>query len=251
MVIKNKLIRVSSSQRSKQSDTTNNFTVNYTNLGMLQKVVSIVVKHVSFTNTFYNITENNNTLLYDTGVSSSIVLEPKFYNITELLAALNASLPSQNELTYDPQTNKLSMLASPTHPIEIKSVAQGSTLNLVLGFEEQGIPAPQIANFQLANQISLQGVQHVFVSSETLSKGSNFVDANEQQEESVVIMVPNDVPFGSIKHYETLHDTLDVINYDSDTNIQNIDIKLLDVNKNLLDTSNHEVSLILKVYYRI
>ena len=64
-------------------------------------------------------------------------------------------------------------------------------------------------------------------------------------------MIPNDVPFGSIKHYETLHDTLDVINYDADTNIQNIDIKLLDSDKNLLDTSNHEDSLILKVYYRI
>ena len=64
-----------------------------------------------------------------------------------------------------------------------------------------------------------------------------------------LIMVPNDVPFGSVKHYETNHSDLDVVNFGASINLQRITVSLKDGAGNLLDTSNHEVDIILKVLF--
>ena len=91
----------------------------------------------------------------------------------------------------------------------------------------------------------------MFVASKVLSKGSNFIDANQRQELPVFAVIPCDVPFGSIKHYETEHDDLDIVNYNSETDLQTIDIRLYDGRGTLLNFEGEDVNIILKIYYRV
>jgi len=91
----------------------------------------------------------------------------------------------------------------------------------------------------------------VHIASKFLSKGNNFIDANKKQELPIIAMIPNAVSFGEIVHYETPHEDLDVINYESEANLQTIDIKLYDGEGNLLDLKGQNVNIILKIYYKV
>ena len=73
----------------------------------------------------------------------------------------------------------------------------------------------------------------------------------DQQEAPIVGLIPVTAAFGEIVHYETPHEGLEVINYDGETNIQNIDITLLDNNGNILNLNGGFFNMILKVFFRI
>jgi hypothetical protein len=239
------LLRVSSSERSAGSTSSSDFSVSYPNNGTLAKVVSIVVKHVSFPNVFYNINTTNNEFIFRMagGSGQSIIVPEGQYAVSELIAYLNTELTGVGILTQNSTTSKLTIVAS-GYPFDLVE----SSMLKVLGFKpSSGNPSSHTA----PNVPQLQGVQHVFINSKVLSKAINFIDANEKQERSIVIMIPNDVPWGSVKHYETVHDDLDVINFPSETSLQELDIKLVDADGNVLDLQGQELSLILKVYYMI
>lgn len=245
---KSRLLRISSSQRSNPDEVnTNDFSVSFDNLGSLQKVHSIVVKHVSFTNTFYNINQYNNVLILEDGKTTTITVPEGNYSIRDLLNLINPQMPSNNTFTYSPITNKITVTASASHPIELKG---DGTMNKVLGFPSQD-SGMYVSDTEAPYQLQLQGIQHVYLQSRVLSNGNNLLEGNENQEEGIFAMIPCDVPFGAIKHYESVHDTLDVINYHSSSgiNTQKIDIRLVDKHKRLLDTSCHEVNVVLKVFF--
>ncbi len=246
--IYNKLLRINSADRSASSVSTTDFTVDYPNVQVLAKVVSIVVKHVSFPNVFYNITANNNVLMYE-GKSETpltITVPVGSYTVGSLLAVLNTSLGT---ITQNPLTLLLTFGASSSFPLKIYGAEDGSTLAPYLGIS--ATTPLNTSNFTAPNVPKLQGVQHVHIASKFLSKGNNFIDANKKQEIPVVAMIPNNVPFGGIVHYETKHEQLDVINYESEATLQSIDIKLYDGEGNLLDLHGQDVNIILKIYYRV
>ncbi len=250
--IKSSILRISSNQRNKSAyENTSNFSVNFSNNGAVQKIHSVVLKHFSFTNTFYNINQYNNVLEVkdDVGDTQTITVPIGNYNIRELYTYINADhkMPSNNVFSYDSITNKLTLTASASHPIQILG---SGTINKVLGYKE-GDSVVYAADTEAPFQVALQGNQHIFIKSTALSNQSNLIEAGENQEEPVFAMIPNDVPFGAIKHYETVHDTLDVVNYHSQDGISlsNIDITIVDNHKRELDTSCHEVNMILKVFY--
>lgn len=244
----NKLLRINSADRSPNSNSTTDFIVNYPNVQVLAKIVSVVIKHVSFPNVFYNITTKNNVLKYEvvSGVVQTITVPVGNYEIQNLLDALT---PSLGAITQDPLTLLLTFTASGASPLKINSKAEGSTLSPFIGILESTIlnTSPFTALFVP----KLQGVQHVHIASKFLSKGNNFIDANLKQELPIVGMIPNMVPFGAIVHYETTHEELDVINYESEVSLQSIDIKLYDGENNLLDLKGQDINIILKIYYKV
>lgn len=245
MAIRDFLLRVSSSERSADSISSSHFWVSYPNNGTLAKVVSIVVKHVSFPNVFYNINTTNNEFIFSMagGSNESKIVPEGQYTMSELIAYLNTELNGIGILTQNTTTSKLTITAS-GFPFDL----QESSMLKVLGFKpSSGNPSSHIA----PNVPQLQGVQQVFIKSRVLSKGTNFIDANKKQEQSIVIMIPNDVPWGSIKHYETTHDELDVINYESQNSLQEVDVQLVDGNGNELNLQGQDMSMILKVYYLV
>jgi hypothetical protein len=181
------------------------------------------------------------------GGETKITVPVGNYSIRDLLNYINPNMPNNNVFSYDLITNKLTISASGSHPFEIKGTG---TINKVLGFPEDGTDV-LVVDTLAPYQVQLQGVQHVYLQSVVLGNGNNLLEGNENQEESIFAMIPCDVPFGAIKHYESVHDTLDVINYHSSSgiNTQNIDIRVLDNKKRLLDTSCHEVNIVLKVFF--
>ena len=240
-----KLIRITSDDRDKSLyPNTNRFSVKFDGVDCLQRVYAIVVKHVSFTNTFYNMNNDTIVIIYN-GSDFTITLSGIQYTIYDVLDFINNSMPFPNShnWTYNPQLNKIEIIADASHTIQIV----GGSLAEKLGLVAQ--TAPQTNDFFGVNQINLSGIQHVFVYSRTLGSGNNMIKSVDDQDNSCLIMVPCDVPFGEVKHYETNHDNLDVVNFNQDINISDIDIELQDGKGNVLDTSNHNVSLVLKIIH--
>jgi hypothetical protein len=242
---KQKLIRITSDDRDKQLyPNTNKFEVIFDKVDDLQKVYAIVVKHVSFTNTFYNMNNESLQLEYN-GNPLNIFVTDFQWTIYQLLDFINnvGSWPTSHNWTYDEVRNKIFVTADASHTIKIT----GGTLVDKLGLEVQ--TTAQVVSFYGTYQINLAGVQHVFIYSKTLAQGKNMIKGRYLQEVPALIMIPNDVPFASVKHYETQHDNLDVVNFDDQINLQKIDIEVRDGAGDLLDTSNHNVSLVLKILY--
>ena len=130
-------------------------------------------------------------------------------------------------------------------PVIILDAATGSTLSNLIGIDMTTVP--WISNYIPLAVPKLQGVQHLFVGSLDLAKGNNMIAKSGVV--SNVAMVPVDQPFGAVVHYSTQHEDLDVINYDSETNLQNISIVLYDGAGNKLDLMGQNFQMILKVYY--
>ena len=172
----NKNLRMNSQERSADSKSSTDFIVNYSNVQVLSKIVSVVVKHVSFPNVFYNVTTKNNVLRYEriVGEPRVIAVPVGNYTITSLLDALIESV----EITQDPLTHLLTFTASVGSPLQIYGPEDGSTLALFLGISET--TALNTSNFTTTNFPNLQGVQHVHIASKSLSKGNNFIDANKK-----------------------------------------------------------------------
>ncbi len=242
---KQKLIRISSEDRDKVLyPNTNKFEVIFDKVDDLQKVYAIVVKHCSFANTFYNMKNETLSLEYQ-GTPVNIVANGYQWTIYQLLDFVNqvGSWPTSHDWTYDAERNKIFITADATHSIKIT----GGTLVDKLGLEVQ--TTTQVVDFYGTNQINLSGVQHVFIYSKTLAQGKNMIKGRDLQEVPCLLMVPCDVAFGSVKHYETQHDNLDVVNFDDQINLQKIDIEIRDDKGDILDTSNHPVTLVLKILY--
>ena len=64
-------------------------------------------------------------------------------------------------------------------------------------------------------------------------------------------MIPNTAPYGGINHYESPNHELNIVNFESETDLQIIDIKLYDGKGDVLSFHGAEVNLILKIYYRV
>ena len=242
-----KLIRVSSDDRDiSLYPNTNRFSVKFDNVDALQRVYAVVVKHVSFTNTFYNM-KFPETIEYKYQGTTYVHVIPYDvqWTIYELLDWVNGqgSWPTSHNWTYDPTLNKVLVIADATHTLQIL----GGVVSEKLGLEPQS--TVKTSNFYGQNQINLSGTQHVFIYSKTLAQGKNMIKGRDLQEVPALLMVPCDVAFGAVKHYETQHDNLDVVNFDDQINLQKIDIEIRDGKGELLDTSKHHVSLVLKILY--
>ena len=244
---KQKLIRITSHDRNVSLyPNTNKFEVIFDKVDDLQKVYAIVVKHCSFTNTFYNLTFGETIEYKYQGLTYVHVIPYDVqWTIYELLDWVNneGSWPTSHNWTYDPTLNKILVIADATHNIQIL----GGVVSEKLGLEPQS--TVKTVDFYGTNQINLSGTQHVFIYSKTLAQGKNMIKGRDLQEVPALLMVPCDVPFGSVKHYETQHDNLDVVNFDDQINLQKIDIEIRDGKGDLLDTSKHPVSLVLKILY--
>jgi hypothetical protein len=245
--LKQKLIRISSRDREDKTSGTSTFSITYDNETDLQKVYSVIVKHVSFTNTFYNMKfPETIEYKYQSGTYVHVIPADVQWTIYELLDWVNSegAWSASHNWTYDPTLNKVLVITDSLTNLQIL----GGVVCEKLGLEPQ--TTAQTSNFYGQNQVNLAGIQHVFVHSPQCTNGTNMIKGGVNTKAmDCLIMVPNDVPFGSVKHYETNHSDLDVVNFGASINLQRITVSLKDGAGNLLDTSNHEVDIILKVLF--
>ena len=91
--LKSALIRINSSDRTTSSISTSDFNLNYIGVSALSKVVSIVVKHISFPNVFYNVRSFQNTFKFIVGgITKTVTLQEGNYSIDNFILKFNYAL---------------------------------------------------------------------------------------------------------------------------------------------------------------
>jgi hypothetical protein len=247
MSLQHRLLRISSRDRDKTSDPTHDFTINLNNIDGVHNLKSVIVKHVSFENVFYNIDENNRTFTYNIASSPTSVQIPiGQYNSTTFMTALDLAATGVGLVTsLDALTSKFSFTS--TTNIEFLAIASNPMAE-VLGIEADS--GSDAGTYSATGVVSLQGIRNVYIRSSSLSFG-NLVNSNEGVNHDCIAVVPITGAYGSIINYITQHDNIDDVDSDSSSgkNIQKIGIKLTDYAGNLLDLHSHHITIVLKVYY--
>ena len=253
-----RLMRISNRQSKNQFDTPTKFKVNVGGLEEMKSVVRIVVKSVEFSNTFYNITELNNTFEIEFSIDGPISItpiRPGNYTTSQLINLIVTDIQGQLstgtfDITQDTNTGKLtfSIVGGAIQTLQLwaaEDAPNGSTLSPFLGI----INTSNFTTFATATRLpNLYGVTKAYLHCLALAEG-NLVDGDIEVHD-IVSEIPITVSFGSMNHYQSRDDELDSINYNTPRdNIDTIDIALKDIDENILTLQGGDLTIILKLYY--
>ena len=97
---------------------------------------------------------------------------------------------------------------------------------------------------------NLTGIREVFICSRTLAQGVNSLLQNGVNLPMILVM-PNNVPFGSVNTYQSNDNMLDIKTYKQLQNIQYIDIQVRDGDNNIIDLNGENWSMTLILYYEL
>lgn len=251
MVLNHKLLRISSRDRdNKDNSSTNDFSITLNNIESIHNLKSVIVKHITFTNAFYNINSKNNTFTYKiAGVPTSVSIAVGNYNSSSLITALDTALAAVGSgTTINTTTAKFTFTT--TTNIEYLDISENPMAE-ILGIERGGGSGGDVASFTPSGVVSLEGLRNLYIRSSNLSFG-NLVNSNQNINHDVISIVPITVPFGGIQQYISNHteiDDIDSLSQSSGKNIQKLNIKLTDYDGDLLDLNGAHITLVLKVYY--
>lgn len=248
-VLKSKLIRVSSTKHVGTGQVNHaDFKVN---LGSEEPAIHRVKKctlvSCMFNNNHYNVNSSNNTLkYYENGVIQTVVVPVGQYTTNTLLDHLEAN----TGLVWDQTTltSRVTVNIGTAINYQLLSVDADpeSTLSPFLGITSSTLPAINILT-EVDAIPNLNGLDMAMIHSDKLARG-NLIDS-DRGEYPIVSVVPVEVAFGSnVVFHDTSLDEGTTIVYDSTRNLTSIDVRLTDQDFNTL-TLQHEVVLVLKVYY--
>ncbi len=255
------LLVVDSKDRTTNSNSTSDFSLNYSNNTTLTRIKSFFVKSFSCPNVEYNIhgtysLEAANNLLYietsGGGLQPVITITPGNYTIAQLITAITGSATGVAVglgITQSATTGKLTFTATAPGGIKIYSVTSSpsSTLSPNLGVTTQ--TAAFSASIVADGLPFLAGNQNIYISSIKLSGGNSCLVDSRIGNLQVITTIPVDVAYGSYIHYETQQYEADMIEANGYFNLTNIDIKLYGDYGQLLDLQGLPCVLILKCYY--
>lgn len=244
--MEHQLVRISSRDRTRSTDSTTDFTVSLGNVG-IQNVSSLVVKQASFANVFYNVNEYNRTFTYNiASAPTSVTIPVGQYTLSDFLTAFETATSALTmTATQDATTLKIDFASTTAieylpignNPMaELLGITTGSGAD-VTTFTSEGLP-------------SLEGEKNAFIKSLQLSQ-SNLMDSDAKHDNTLVV-VPINVGFGSIQHYVSQHSAIDDVDSPSSihgNNIQEIGIRLTDDQDRTLDLNGHHLTIILKAYF--
>ena len=253
------LVKLSSEDKSPESQSNSDFTVNYNNAPCMGNINKLVVKQIICPNVFYNINstgfniENsgNNVLSIrneTTGVVSTIVVPPGNYDAAKLRAYLNSVFPAGLTISLNGTTNKFEFL-SVGDPYAYSEDSLGSYLGIVgtdFPFGGGGTLIYNVPNF-----LNLSGVKEIFVSSSKMSDGSHLV-ISVGNTLPVFATFPISVGFGEYQTYIAPSEPHDEVVFPSNTsgsNLRTIDVRVLDSWGNILDLGGLNIIIIFKAFH--
>ena len=245
------LVIINSKNRLSESISSTNFSYN---IGSSIEIQELAIKSISLPNTAYNITLYNNRLNYIYGgISKSVALPYGQYDISTLITTLSTLMNNAGStvsITQDPLTYRLTFYFTLATFFYIDTV---STLPNYIGFNLRNVnqfPISASPTVIAPNVPNLQGTNNYYVASRTLGQGTNALLYNAIQNLSIIAVIPNNVPYGSIIQYMPTDILLDLKLYASKQNIQQIDIVILDTDFNVVDLNGAEVELCFKCYIK-
>jgi hypothetical protein len=247
---------ISSKYKTADSRSTTDFTYA---IGQSLEASAVAIKSISIPNVQYNITNYNNKLVVYYGDATppsvaTITLPEGQYNITSFMSALQALMrdavsDDSLTITQNDLTGKLT-ISTDTVPINISIDRSLSPLAKVIGLgdKEGGVYPAQVSLLIESPFLpSLGGLKNFYLASRVLSQGYNGIFKNGETV-GMVMNIPVDVPYGAVEHYDPQDIRLNLNQFSRPSNIQWIDIKVLDEDLNTVDLHGADIEIVLKIY---
>ena len=247
------LIYISSDDRTVESSSTSDFTVNFGNNNKLSRITSYYIKSMSIPNVSYNLYEAspqngvpaNNVFTYSSG---SITVTPGYYNINQLITAITTdaiAIADGMAITVSPITGKL--IFTTTNPVSYFNTNGGNLMGNLLGIFTSSV-APGLS-FTASGLPDLSGINNIFVRSVSLSGQSAQMIQGKESKPYIVDIPINEVEYGSYYNYETQHYEIDQIIGSLYFNLGTIDIQLFDTLNRIIDLHGLQFNITLRAYY--
>ena len=246
-----RLVYISSDDRKDPTDTTTKFTVDLGVGSELHRVRRIVLKSCHFINRQYNVRNQHNTLRWTHGaIDYEVVVSSGFYNTTQLSSELKTLMDAAMlgagvtvTITQDTITGKLTFTWSNLSGY-IWTIENGSNLSPELGFITE---RPDALEYTADRQPELNGLTHCYLRSNILSAG-NMIKSDEELNNTFGD-IPVDVNYGQAVNYRPYDDELESKNFQTRTDIREIDIFLEDDDGSPVDLNGGELETVWKVYF--
>lgn len=243
---------INSKFRNVSSKSTSDFIYS---LGESLEVSDIAVKSVSMVNAEYNIKAGHNTLIVNNGITDfNLVVPVGQYDITQLITAITTALTTQyggtNTITLQPTTKRLFFTS--TTPLRFGTDVNASPVGFILGLGDESnninnyYPEFGSSSFLAPFLPNLQGSNNYHISSATLGQGQGSLLKNNEKK-PIILSVLNNVDFGDVISYEVNEIKLNQRHFNRPTNIQDIDIKVLDDDNEVVDLNGTNIEIVLQI----
>jgi hypothetical protein len=245
---------INSKFRSSSSKSTSDFTFN---LGESLEISDVAIKSVSLVNAEYNIKKQHNTLIVNNGAIDYVIVVPVGqYNINQLIAVIETELTTAyggtNTITLDPITQKL--IFSTTTAIRFRTDTFWSPLTFILGLGDTPdtpttlnyYPTIPSSNINAPFFPNLQGANNYHIVSNTIGQGQGSLLKNNDKR-PIILSVPVTETFGNVINYEVNEINLNKRHFSRPTNIQSIDIKIIDDDNEIVDLGGTNIEIVLQI----
>lgn len=216
-------------------------------IGESMEVSDIAIKSITMINAQYNIKSDANTLIINDGATDyNITIPIGQYNVTNLITVLQTEIINAVGgtcvITLDNITNKLIFTTSV--PLKYK----GDNLGYKVGFGSNPVYYPSSPSLIVNAPFlpNLQGTTNYYIVSSTLAGSQGSILLNNQKRQ-IILTVPVDKNFGELITYEINEINLNRRVFTRPTNIQDIDIKIIDDDNNIVDLQNTNIEITLQV----
>ena len=240
---------MNSKYRNDYGDSTSNFTYR---LGDPIEVTDVAIKSVTIVNAEYNIKAKSNVLIVNDGITDIKIFVPiGQYTIDELIAyligRLNTEFGGTNTITITPNSNKL--VISTTTALRYGTDFTTSPIGFMLGLGDTPnayYPATVSSLVYAPYLPNLQGANNFHIVSNTLGQGQGSLLKNNDKR-PIILTVPVDKPFGDVINYEVNEIHLNKRHFARPSNIQDIDIKIIDDDNEIVDLGGTNVEIVLQI----
>jgi len=262
---KSKLLRISSSDRTRPNDPVSNFTIDLkSSQEGLTDIIAIQPISISLLNNFYNVTEDFKFFYYlggsATGTKKSITIPQGFYDIDSFMTvgfkptfdtAESVNMPyvasTNNNSTLDPTTFKLHL----DFTTQITFVVdKDNKCALSLGFKEgETITTDSNGLVISSTVINLSQVPNVFICSPQLTDRGIIEPNFNTTKTDAIVSVPLDNGFGLYCYWNNTSSMSSMITFKTPTTLSTLEFALRDHTGSLLNGGNQVWNGLFKIYY--
>jgi len=271
---KSKFLRISSNEKTNESLSNSIFSVNIPQSDYIDNVKGFYVHSIECPNVFNNVASYNNNLILSfpgpsTETEININITESYYLIDDLINQINLEIANQIVINGDAYTfvlSKVGLFPNEKIQFNVNGLSAGvcnlftsdTSILPLLGVESTPNGIPPNIPFTIVNGVAsiaqnipnLIGATALYVHSRALAT-NNLVEKDGVF--STVDKLNIDQPFGSVCYSNFNNDTTHEKRYfpfSDKRSLRKIDIKLRDINGNILQLpSNFNFSMMLKIFY--
>lgn len=239
------ILRIDSRDRESASASNTNFVVNHVPIHTAQARIKMVIIPNMFNNIRTSPTSDANSIFsYEVGgVPASFIIPSGFYNITQLIDYIESQFDTGSlTLTFSETTGLITFTNNTLPDFKIINKADGNQIADVLGIVTTQTVAAT-ASITFTNKPNLFSYQMLYIASRRLSNGYNLISADRRL--PIVATIPLNEAYGGIVHYEVQQQH--PIVFQSDTNLEDIDIQLVNHAGEVVELpSNHHIQILVE-----